>query len=92
MSSGGTDKIYSRKSATKKLPSWPFNGPITRELTSATFEKGVFEVYTKYGVVVVSYLTRLRFHDLTNEYGSIVGLKLGPQNVVILNSYRHVKA
>jgi hypothetical protein len=26
------------------------------------------------------------------EYGSIIGLKIGSQNFVVLNSYNHVKA
>ncbi|KAI0470408.1 cytochrome P450 [Xylariaceae sp. FL0804] len=34
----------------------------------------------------------LKFCEFTAEYGSIVGLKLGCQNVVVLNSYEHVKA
>lgn len=33
----------------------------------------------------------LRFHDWGKEYGSIIGLKLGPQNVVVLNDYKHVQ-
>jgi len=32
----------------------------------------------------------LKFHEWASEYGSIVGLKLGSQNVVILNDYKHV--
>ncbi len=32
-----------------------------------------------------------RFHEWTKGYGSIIGLKLGPQNVVILNNYKHIK-
>lgn len=39
----------------------------------------------------LSPLTAIIFHEWTQDYGSIVGLKLGPQNVVILNSYKHVK-
>ncbi|KAI5456084.1 cytochrome P450 [Mariannaea sp. PMI_226] len=33
----------------------------------------------------------LRFHEWSKKYGEIIGLKLGPQNVVVLNSFRHVK-
>ena len=33
-----------------------------------------------------------RFDEWSKTYGSIVGLKLGPQNVVLLNSYQHVRA
>ncbi|OJJ76718.1 hypothetical protein ASPBRDRAFT_204275 [Aspergillus brasiliensis CBS 101740] len=33
----------------------------------------------------------LRQTEWTNEYGTLIGLKLGPANVVVLNSYRHVK-
>lgn len=33
----------------------------------------------------------LKQHQWTKEFGSIIGLKLGPQNVVVLNSYKHVK-
>ncbi|KAJ6003138.1 hypothetical protein N7451_005685 [Penicillium sp. IBT 35674x] len=32
----------------------------------------------------------LKQHEWTKEYGSIIGLKLGPLNVVVLNSHRHV--
>ncbi|KAL2787809.1 cytochrome P450 [Aspergillus keveii] len=34
--------------------------------------------------------TFLKHHDWTKKYGSIIGLKLGPAYVVILNSYKHV--
>ncbi|OCL13013.1 cytochrome P450 [Glonium stellatum] len=33
----------------------------------------------------------LKFHEWGRKYGSIIGLKLGPQNVVILNDYKHVQ-
>ncbi|KIX07465.1 uncharacterized protein Z518_02118 [Rhinocladiella mackenziei CBS 650.93] len=33
----------------------------------------------------------LKFHEWGKKYGSLIGLKLGPQNVVILNDYRHVQ-
>jgi len=36
-------------------------------------------------------LIRPRFQQLGSEYGSIIGLKFGSQNVVVLNSYKHVK-
>ncbi|KAJ5813588.1 uncharacterized protein N7503_000338 [Penicillium pulvis] len=32
----------------------------------------------------------LKQHEWTKEYGSIIGLKLGPLNAVVLNSHRHV--
>ena len=32
-----------------------------------------------------------RFHEWGKAYGDVVGLKFGPQNVVVLNRYRHVK-
>ncbi|KAJ0338880.1 hypothetical protein COL922a_005075 [Colletotrichum nupharicola] len=32
-----------------------------------------------------------RFHDLGATFGSIIGLKLGSQNFVILNNYKHVR-
>ncbi|KAK3315853.1 cytochrome P450 [Apodospora peruviana] len=34
----------------------------------------------------------LKFKDMKAEYGSIIGLKIGSQNVVVLNSHKHVKA
>ncbi|RGP61683.1 cytochrome p450 [Fusarium sporotrichioides] len=34
----------------------------------------------------------LKFRDMQAEYGSIIGLKIGSQNFVVLNSYKHVKA
>ncbi|KAJ5777836.1 hypothetical protein N7520_001082 [Penicillium odoratum] len=33
----------------------------------------------------------LRQAEWAKDYGSIVGFKIGPQNAVVLNSYRHVK-
>ncbi|KAI8302084.1 Cytochrome P450 monooxygenase patH [Colletotrichum sp. SAR11_59] len=33
----------------------------------------------------------LKFHDLGATFGSIIGLKLGSQNFVILNNYKHVR-
>ena len=32
-----------------------------------------------------------RFDEWAKDYGSIVGLKFGPQNVVVLNTFEHVK-
>ncbi|KAF7557676.1 hypothetical protein G7046_g5968 [Stylonectria norvegica] len=34
----------------------------------------------------------LKFQTMQADYGSIIGLKMASQNVVILNSYKHVKA
>ncbi|KAK7978164.1 hypothetical protein PG988_005654 [Apiospora saccharicola] len=34
----------------------------------------------------------LKFQQMQAEYGSIIGLKFGSQNAVILNSYKHVRA
>ncbi|KAK9419088.1 putative Cytochrome P450 [Seiridium unicorne] len=34
----------------------------------------------------------LKFQRMQADYGSIIGLKIGSQNVVVLNSYKHVKA
>ncbi|EXJ75912.1 uncharacterized protein A1O5_00420 [Cladophialophora psammophila CBS 110553] len=33
----------------------------------------------------------IKFHEWSKQYGPVVGLKLGPQNVVVLNNYRSVK-
>ncbi|KAF5637612.1 oxidoreductase [Fusarium tjaetaba] len=33
----------------------------------------------------------VQFSDWGRKYGTIIGLKLGPQNVVILNDYKHVQ-
>ncbi|KAF4335762.1 oxidoreductase [Fusarium beomiforme] len=33
----------------------------------------------------------LQFSEWGRKYGTIIGLKLGPQNVVILNDYKHVQ-
>ncbi|KAJ9613321.1 hypothetical protein H2200_003263 [Cladophialophora chaetospira] len=33
----------------------------------------------------------LKFHEWGKQYGDIIGLKFGPQNVVILNNYKHIK-
>ncbi|KAI0016578.1 cytochrome P450 [Xylariomycetidae sp. FL0641] len=38
------------------------------------------------------YRTTPRFRELAAEYGSIIGLKLGAQNVIVLNSYEYVRA
>jgi cytochrome P450 len=32
-----------------------------------------------------------RWHEWGKEYGDIIGLKFGPQNVVVLNNFKHVK-
>ncbi len=32
-----------------------------------------------------------RFHEWRKQYGDIIGLKFGPQNVVVLNNHHHVK-
>lgn len=34
---------------------------------------------------------QIRWEKWTKDYGSIIGLKLGPQNVVVLNDSKHVK-
>ncbi|KAF5548077.1 cytochrome P450 monooxygenase [Fusarium phyllophilum] len=34
----------------------------------------------------------LKFRDMQADYGSIIGLKIGSQNFVVLNSYKHVKS
>jgi hypothetical protein len=36
-------------------------------------------------------LIRVRFQEWRKDYGDIIGLKFGPTNVVILNSFKHVK-
>ncbi|OAL19209.1 hypothetical protein AYO22_09970 [Fonsecaea multimorphosa] len=33
----------------------------------------------------------IKFHEWGKQYGAVVGLKLGPQNVVVLNTYKSVK-
>ncbi|KIW80425.1 hypothetical protein Z517_07040 [Fonsecaea pedrosoi CBS 271.37] len=33
----------------------------------------------------------IKFHEWSKLYGPVVGLKLGPQNVVVLNNYKSVK-
>ena len=37
-------------------------------------------------------VTVYRFQQMQAKYGSIIGLKFGSQNVVVLNSYKHVRA
>jgi hypothetical protein len=37
------------------------------------------------------WLTKFRYQEWSKEYGTIIGLKLGPKNAVVLNSYRHVQ-
>ncbi|KFA77552.1 hypothetical protein S40288_09469 [Stachybotrys chartarum IBT 40288] len=34
----------------------------------------------------------LRFQEMQADYGSIIGFKIGSQNLVILNNYKHVKS
>jgi hypothetical protein len=71
-------------------------GPTTITLLGNISDLPSRKAFLKYVLITVLSLslplTICRFHELTKEYGSIVGLKLGPQNVVVLNGYKHVRA
>ena len=36
-------------------------------------------------------MSLIRLHEMRKEYGDIIGLKFALQNVVVLNSYKHVR-
>ena len=69
-------------------PTVPFIGNISQVPRVKAFKKYVSIIMT--GLLILT-LTTTRFHELGVDYGSIVGLKLGSQNVVVLNSYKHVR-
>jgi hypothetical protein len=70
-------------------PTLPFIGNLTQVPKVKAFLKYVEMTH----IMLCNYNTNLiRFQGMKNEYGSIIGLKFASQNVVILNSYKHVRA
>ena len=67
----------------------PFIGNISQVPRIKAFLKYASLILPRLWVLAI---TTTRFHELRADYGSIVGLKLGSQNVVVLNSYKHVRA
>ena len=70
-------------------PTIPFIGNISQVPRVKAFLKYVSIVLPRLAVFAI---TTVRFHEFGAEYGSIIGLKLGSQTVVVLNSYEHVRA
>lgn len=70
-------------------PTIPFLGNLHLLPLSKSFLKYTCPHANPY--VQSSVLIASRFDEWANEYGPIVGLKFGPQNVVVLNNYHHVK-
>ena len=70
-------------------PTIPFIGNISQVPKVKAFLKYAFVILPKLSELVI---TTTRFHKFRADYGSIVGLKLGSQSVVVLNSYKHVRA
>jgi hypothetical protein len=70
-------------------PTIPFIGNISQVPKVKAFLKYVSVILPRLSVLA---LTTTRFHEFGAKYGSIIGLKLGSQNVVVLNSYEHVRA
>ncbi len=70
-------------------PTIPFIGNISQVPRVKAFLKYVSAILPKLSVLAI---TTTRFHEFRADYGSIVGLKLGSQSVVVLNSYKHVRA
>lgn len=68
-------------------PTVPFIGNVGQVPQAKAFLKCV----ARFLAAKIS-LTICRFHQWQADYGSIIGLKLASQNVVILNNYKHVKA
>jgi hypothetical protein len=70
-------------------PTVPFVGNLTQVPPVKAFLKYVAIVSLE---IVAPIITFARFEQMKAQYGSILGLKLGSQNIVVLNSYKHVKA
>lgn len=75
-----------------ELSTWSTNRPLPREPPFTTSNQGFCTVsLCVRHIRVVPPLTPERFRDWTQKYGSIIGLKFGPTNVVILNNYKDVQ-
>jgi hypothetical protein len=70
-------------------PTLPFIGNISQVPRVKAFLRYASVILPRLSVLAI---TTTRFHGFRADYGSIVGLKLGSQSVVILNSYEHVRA
>lgn len=70
-------------------PIIPFIGNISQVPRVKAFLKYASVILLRLSVPAI---TTTRFREFGADYGSIVGLKLGSQNVVVLNSYEHVRA
>jgi hypothetical protein len=71
-------------------------GPPTRPFVGNLHQLPKSKAFLKYHDPAIKFchffhLTISRFHEWSHTYGSIVGLKFGPQNVVVLNSWKHVR-
>jgi hypothetical protein len=70
-------------------PTIPFIGNISQMPRVKAFLKYACFILPVLSVLAI---TTTRFHEFRADYSSIVGLKLGSQSVVVLNSYQHVRA
>ena len=85
-------KYVIRSRRPRDFPPGPRAIPLFGNLPQLPSTKTFLRYATIHGSYLCSRLIIRRFHELGKEYGSIIGLKLGPQNVVVLNSYKHVRA
>ena len=69
-------------------PTIPFIGNISQVPRVKAFLKYDSVILPRLSVLAI---TITRFHQFRADYGSIVGLKLGSQSLVVLNSYEHVR-
>ena len=85
--------ILLRSETAQELSAWPSNHPVPGKSTPPAAVEELLKVQSSaHKLSVQSHmLITSRFDEWAKEFGSIVGLKFGPQNVVILNTYHHVK-
>jgi hypothetical protein len=86
-------RYYFAAKRPKNFPAWPSNLPVPGKSTPPAAVEELLKVQSSARKLSVQshMLITSRFDEWAKEFGSIVGLKFGPQNVVILNTYHHVK-
>ena len=77
----------------KGFPPGPPGIPVLGNVLQLPLNKAFLKSVPSYALPFQLFgLTSCRFNEWSETYGSIVGLKLGPQNVVLLNNFHHVRA
>lgn len=87
-------QVLSCKPPTPKFPSRATDSTLHWEYRPRSSRESLPRVrnYHVTNVLFVLVMTITRFQRMQTHYGSIIGLKVGFQHIVILNSYKHVKA